>query len=75
MMQQVGKEIIDKGYFPSLMYSDEKMIINELVKINTRANEKLKDVYPMTEPFFSSSDRYYPYDYVFQNLQDDLNKQ
>ena len=75
MMQQVGKEIIDKGYFPSLMYSDEKMIINELVKINTRANEKLKDVYPMTEPFFSSSDCYYPYDYVFQNLQDDLNKQ
>lgn len=75
MMQQVGKEIIDKGYFPSLMYNDEKMIINELVKINTRANEKLKDVYPMTDPFFLTNDRYYPYDYVFPNLQEDLNKQ
>lgn len=75
MMQQVGKEIIANGYFPSLIYSDEKMIINELVKINTRADEKLKNVYPISEPFFSASDRYYPYDYIFPTLQEDLNKQ
>ena len=57
------------------MYRDEKMIINELVKINTRADEKLKNVYPISDPLSSASDRYYPYDYIFPTLQEDLNKQ
>ena len=75
MMQQMGKEIIDNGNFPGLLYSREKMSINELVRINTRAAEKLKNVHPISDPFWSTNDQYYPYDYVFPNLQEDLNKQ
>lgn len=55
----------------SLGYNQKRMVINELAKINTEANEKLKGISPIR---ISYDDKFYEYNYIYAKLQENLRK-
>lgn len=61
MSLRCKKDILDK----KVQFYD-LLIIDELVKINTSAEEKLKDVFPQN--------KFYPYNFIFPKLKDNLSK-
>lgn len=53
----------------TISFNKKRMVINELVKINTEANEKLKGINPIS---LSNNDKLYEYSYVYTKLQENL---